>query len=174
MKRWYMMTVVGQDRPGIVAHVTAALYEGGCNLGEASMMRLGGNFTIMLMVQHDGTLKSLQEIVEPVIESMDLHMHIDQIEGHLHEHLVPDVRISVFGADRSGIVAKVTNVLAGAGLHILNLESDVGGTAQQPIYVMHIEGQAREGVEALRSALAVVQADDDIEAKLYPIETMVG
>jgi len=174
MKRWYMMTVVGQDRPGIVAHVTAALYEGGCNLGEASMMRLGGNFTIMLMVQHDGTLKSLQEIVEPVIESMDLHMHIDKIEGHLHEHLVPDVRISVFGADRSGIVAKVTNVLAGAGLHILNLESDVGGTAQQPIYVMHIEGQAREGVEALRSALAVVQADDDIEAKLYPIETMVG
>ena len=174
MKRWYMMTVVGQDRPGIVAHVTAALYEGGCNLGEASMMRLGGNFTIMLMVQHDGTLKSLQEIVEPVIESMDLHMHIDKIEGHLHKHLVPDVRISVFGADRSGIVAKVTNVLAGAGLHILNLESDVGGTAQQPIYVMHIEGQAREGVEALRSALAVVQADDDIEAKLYPIETMVG
>jgi len=174
MKRWFMLTVVGQDRPGIVAHVTAALYEGGCNLGEASMMRLGGNFTIMLMVQHDGTVKSLQELMESVIESMDLHMHIDKIEGHLHEHLVPDVRISVFGADRAGIVSKVTNALSGAGLHILNLESDVGGTAQQPIYVMHIEGQAREGVEALRSALAVVQAVDDIEAKLYPIETMVG
>jgi len=174
MKRWFMLTVVGQDRPGIVAHVTAALYEGGCNLGEASMMRLGGNFTIMLMVRHDGTVKSLQELMESVIESMDLHMHIDKIEGHLHEHLVPDVRISVFGADRAGIVSKVTNALSGAGLHILNLESDVGGTAQQPIYVMHIEGQAREGVEALRSALAVVQAGDDIEAKLYPIETMVG
>lgn len=174
MKRWFMLTVVGQDRPGIVAHVTAALYEGGCNLGEASMMRLGGNFTIMLMVRHDGTVKSLQELMESVIESMDLHMHIDKIEGHLHEHLVPDVRISVFGADRAGIVAKVTNALSGAGLHILNLESDVGGTAQQPIYVMHIEGQAREGVEALRSALAVVQAGDDIEAKLSPIETMVG
>ena len=174
MKRWYMLTVVGQDRPGIVAHVTAALYEGGCNLGEASMMRLGGNFTIMLMVQHDGTLKSLQEIVAPVIESMDLHLHIDKIEGHLHEHLVPDVRISVFGADRAGIVAKVTNVLSGAGLHILNLESDVGGTAEQPIYIMHIEGQAREGIDALRSALALVEAGDGIEAKLFPIETMVG
>ncbi len=174
MKHWYMLTVVGQDRPGIVAHVTAALYDGGCNLGEASMMRLGGNFTIMLMVQHDGTLKSLQALLSPVIESMDLHMHIDKIEGHLHEHLVPDVRISVFGADRAGIVAKVTNVLSGAGLHILNLESDVGGTAQRPIYIMHIEGQAREGVEALRSALAVVKEGDGIEAKLYPIETMVG
>jgi len=174
MKRWFMLTVVGQDRPGIVARVTAALFAGGCNLGEASMMRLGGNFTIMLMVQHDGTLKSLQAVLEPVIESMDLHMHIDKIEGHLHEHLVPDVRISVFGADRAGIVARITNVLWGAGLHILNLESDVGGTAERPIYIMHIEGQAREGVEVLRSALAVVQEDDGIEATLNPIETMVG
>lgn len=174
MKRWYMLTVVGQDRPGIVAHVTAALYEGGCNLGEASMMRLGGNFTIMLMVQHDGTLKSLQEILEPVIHSMDLHMHLDKIEGHLHEHVIPDVRISVFGADRAGIVAKVTNILAGAGLHILNLESDVGGTPEQPIYIMHIEGQAREGIEVLRAALAVAKEGDGIEARLYPIETMVG
>ncbi|CAK0777283.1 hypothetical protein CCP3SC15_5790004 [Gammaproteobacteria bacterium] len=47
MKQWYMLTVVGQDRPGIVALLTASLYEGGCNLGEASMIRLGGNFTII-------------------------------------------------------------------------------------------------------------------------------
>lgn len=174
MKHWYMLTVVGQDRPGIVAHVTSALYEGGCNLGEASMMRLGGNFTIMLMVQYEGTLKSLEQIVGPVIESLDLHMHLDRIEGQLHEHVEPDVRISVFGADRAGIVAKVTNVLAGAGLHILNLESDVGGTSMRPLYIMHIEGQALEGIEALRSALEVVKSADGIDAKLYPIETMVG
>ena len=174
MKRWYMLTVVGQDRAGIVAHVTSALYEGGCNLGEASMMRLGGNFTIMLMVQYNGSMKSLQQIMSPVIESLNLHIHLDQIEGHLHEHLVPDVRISVFGADRAGIVAKVTKVLSDAGLHILNLESDVGGTAKEPIYIMHIEGQDKEGIEPLRSALDVVITGDGIDAKLYPIETMVG
>jgi glycine cleavage system transcriptional repressor len=174
MKHWYMLTVVGQDRPGIVAHVTAALYEGGCNLGEASMMRLGGTFTIMLMVQHDGSLTSLREMVAPVVESMDLHLHVDQIKGRLHEHLEPDVRISVFGADRAGIVAKVTNALADAGLHILNLESDVGGTTERPLYVMHIEGQARGGIEALRAALAAAQAGDGIETRLEPIETMMG
>ena len=174
MKRWYMLTVVGQDRAGIVAHVTSALFEGGCNLGEASMMRLGGNFTIMLMVLYNGSMKSLEQILSPVIESLNLHIHLDQIEGHLHEHLVPDVRISVFGADRAGIVAKVTKVLSDAGLHILNLETDVGGTAKEPIYIMHIEGQAKEGIEPLRSALDVVITGDGVDAKLYPIETMVG
>ena len=37
MSNWYMLTVVGRDRPGIVSQVTLALYKGGGNLGEASM-----------------------------------------------------------------------------------------------------------------------------------------
>ncbi|MFQ5487489.1 MAG: glycine cleavage system protein R [Gammaproteobacteria bacterium] len=157
-QHWYMLTVVGQDRPGIVAHLTHALYEGGCNLGEASMMRLGGNFTIMLMVQFQGTAKALREVVEP---------------GGLHRHVEPDVRITVTGADRAGIVAQVTGALAEAGLNILNLESDVAGSEERPIYIMHIEGQAREGIEAVRSALEVV-ARDGIEASLSAIDTLIG
>jgi len=173
MKNWYMLTVVGKDRPGIVAHVTSALFDGGCNLGEASMIRLGGNFTIMLMVQHQGSVKSLQEMLSSVTESLDLHAHIDKIEGELHHHVEPDVRITVFGADRAGIVAKITGALAEAGLNILNLESDVGGSESQPIYVMHIEGCANEGIESLQSALDVV-TKEGIEAKLTPIETLIG
>lgn len=173
MKRWYMLTVVGKDRPGIVAHVTAALYEGGCNLGEASMMRLGGSFTIMLMVQHPGTAKSLEQLLETVIDSMDLHMHIDAIEGRLHQHLLPDVRITVFGADKPGIVAKITGALSNAGLHILNLESDVGGSDAHPLYIMHIEGQAGAGLDTLRSALQVA-AGEGVETSLTAIDTLVG
>ncbi|MCG7961385.1 MAG: amino acid-binding protein, partial [Candidatus Thiodiazotropha taylori] len=41
--KWQMLTLVGEDQPGIVAQVTDALFRGGCTLGEASMLRLGGN-----------------------------------------------------------------------------------------------------------------------------------
>lgn len=171
--KWFMLTLVGKDRPGIVAHLTAALFDGGCNLGEASMMRLGGNFTIMLMVQFAGTRHALEQMVEGVSESMDLHLHIDAIEGHLHQHLIPDVRITVYGADRSGIVAKVTGTLAEVGLHILDLESDVGGSEDHPIYIMQIEGHASEGVEAVESALEIVRAEG-VEAQMEIIDTLVG
>ena len=172
-QKWYMLTLVGKDRPGIVAHVTAALYEGGANLGESSMMRLGGNFSIMMMVQFDGNSRALHELVGGVAESLGLHLHIDHIDAHLHDHRVPDVRISVYGADRAGIVAKVTGVLAEAGLDILELESDVGGTDSEPIYIMSIEGHAREGIPALESALDIVRAEG-IDASLEPIEILVG
>jgi glycine cleavage system transcriptional repressor len=168
-----MLTLVGKDRPGIVAHLSAALYDGGCNLGEATMMRLGGNFTIMMMVQFDGNLSALKHMVEPVAESMGLHLHLDRIEAKMHKHMEPDVRISVYGADRAGIVARITGALAEAGLHILDMDTIVAGTEEKPIYIMQIDGHAAEGVEALQSALDVV-AEKGIEAKLETIDTMVG
>ena len=172
-KKWFMLTLVGKDRPGIVAHVTAALFDGGCNLGEASMMRLGGNFTIMLMVELDGTRHALEQLVEGVAESLDLHLHVDAIEGHLHQHLIPDVRITVYGADRAGIVAKVTGVLAEVGLHILDLESDVAGSGDQPIYIMQIEGHASEGIDAVESVLKIVR-EEGIDAHMETLDTLIG
>lgn len=173
MTKWYMLTLVGKDRPGIVAHVTTALFQGGCDLGETSMLRLGDSFTIMMMVKSDGGAKALQQQLAPVAESLNLHLHIDKIDGHLHRHLQPDVHIAVYGADRPGIVAKVTNALDEAGLNIVNLDSDVGGTEDKPIYIMHIDGVAREGIPALESALAIV-TKEGIQATLVPIETMIG
>ena len=60
---WYMLTVVGKDKPGIVASISEVLFDAGCNFGEASMSRLGGNFTIMLMVQYEGGMQHLEEII---------------------------------------------------------------------------------------------------------------
>ena len=173
MKHWYMLTLVGKDRAGIVAHLSAALFDGGCNLGEASMMRLGGTFTIMMMVEFDGNTHALKQMVAPVVESMGLHLHLDRIDAHLHQHLEPDVRITVYGADKAGIVARITGALAEAGLHILDMETSVAGSEEKPIYVMQIEGHAAEGPEALQSALAVV-AEKGIEAHLETIDTMIG
>ncbi|GAB4289845.1 MAG: amino acid-binding protein [Thiohalomonadaceae bacterium] len=173
MNHWYMLTLVGKDRPGIVAKVTAALYDGGCNLGEASMMRLGGNFTIMLMVDFERSSKALTDLIGPVAESLDLHLHLDRIEGRLHQHVEPDVRITVYGADRAGIVARVTGALAEAGLNITDLESMVGGSEDKPIYVMQIEGIATEGIESLQAAVDVIRKDG-VEAHLEPIDTMIG
>ena len=174
MSNWYMLTVVGRDRPGIVSQVTLALYKGGGNLGEASMVRLGGNFSIMLMVHYEGTAELLEKLVSPVGDELHLHIHIDSIKGELHQRLEPDVRISIYGADRAGIVAETTGVLVEAGLNILNLESDVGGSSENPVYVMHIEGVTGKGFDAVDKALQTLARENDVVARMTPIDTMVG
>lgn len=173
MSNWYMVTLVGKDRPGIVAHVSNALYEEGCDLGETSMLRLGGNFTIMMMVKFDGTKNALKNVLQTVAQSMGLQLHVDAIDGHLHKHLLPDMRITVSGADRAGIVAKVTAALAEVGFNILELESDVAGSEEQPLYIMHIEGSTEEGPEAVAAALEIIRGEG-IDVALNPLDTLIG
>ena len=144
-----MLTLVGEDRPGIVARVTDALYRAGWNLGEASMMRLGGSFTIMLMVSGAASRDDLEDAVRPVAQSLGLQIHVDSIDGGLHRHMVPNIQVRVSGADRAGIVAKVTGALAKTGFNILELESDVAGSEERPVYIMCIQGYADATIETL-------------------------
>lgn len=174
MFQWFMVTLVGKDQIGIVAQVTTALYQGGCHLGEASMSLLGGSFTIMLMVSHSGDLDSLETLLKPVATTLNLHVHIDTVTQQSSQSQRPDVRISVHGADRAGIVAEVTTALSAAGLNILNLESDVGGQTAKPFYVMSIEGVATLGIEVLEKALQhLLASQPDLGVKMEPIDTMV-
>jgi glycine cleavage system transcriptional repressor len=70
-------------------------------------------------------------------------------------------------------VAQVTGALAKAGLDILELDSDVGGTASEPLYIMHIEGIAGQGIAALEEALVDVRRQG-IEGRVMPIDTVLG
>ncbi|MCG8429108.1 MAG: amino acid-binding protein [Chromatiales bacterium] len=168
MSEWKMLTLVGEDRPGIVAGLTDALFKSGWNLGEASMIRLGGNFTIMMMISGSGDAES---VVAPVAKEMGLHLHIDDISGGLHQHLVPNVQVRVTGADRAGIVAQVTGVLLTNGFNILELESDVAGSQDNPVYIMSIQGYTDATLEVIEAALAEL---GDIDVNVSPIETLIG
>lgn len=45
------LTVIGSDRPGIVAGVAKVLYELGCNLEDATSTILRGHFSMMLVIR---------------------------------------------------------------------------------------------------------------------------
>ncbi len=168
MNNWKMVTLIGEDQPGIVAKTTDVLYQNGLTLGETSMMRLGGNFSMMMMVS--GTA-DLHAALAPVTAALNLHLHVDDVVGQLHQHVVPNIQVRVMGADQPGIVARVTGVLAASGFNILELESDVAGTAQNPVYIMTIQGVSEEAVETLQQAVDGL-GEVGVDVTVSAIETM--
>ena len=169
--KWSVLTLVGADQPGIVASVTNALYKQECSLAQASMMRLGANFSIMLRVSHAAET-DIREVLADICNTMNLHLHIDEDASNGNALVEPDVQVTVYGADRSGIVAQVTSVLAEAGLNIIDLDTDVGGSADKPLYIMTMEGTANNGIEPLQQALETLDADIDVN--LDEINTLRG
>jgi len=168
MKSWSLLTLVGADQAGIVARVTESLAAADCELGETSMMRMGCNFAMMLRVSHDN--QDLAALLKNVCADLNLHLHVDEDADGACAITEPDVNITVYGADRSGIVAEVTNSLAAAGLNIIDLETAVAGSKDKPIYIMTIEGQALQGVDALNDAAAKISKG--VELNIVPIQTL--
>lgn len=170
---WYMLTLIGADKPGIVATVTQGLFKLGLNLGETSMLRLGGNFTIMMMVSGIHEEQLLRDELKPVIDALGMRLHIDPIQAQLHEHVVPNIQVTVSGADRAGIVAQVTAALAACGFNILDLESNVAGTTDEPVYIMQIAGVAETSVESIETALDPLRKDG-VDVNVSAVETYIG
>ena len=67
----------------------------------------------------------------------------------------------------------MTSRAADAGLNILDLESDIGGTETKPIYILQIEGVAAQGLDAIEAALADLQSNG-IKVDVQPIDMLIG
>ena len=50
MRKYFLLTAFGKDRPGIVSGVTQVLFEQRGNLEDTTMTRLGGEFCMMVVV----------------------------------------------------------------------------------------------------------------------------
>lgn len=169
--QWQLLTLVGRDKPGIVARITEALYQCGAQLGKASMTRLGGNFTIMLMLKTGASTNSLCEQLKPVVDDLALNYHFQPVEVDTKDHPVPNIRVSVYGADKPGIVAGVTNALLHCDFNILDLESDVAGDPEQ-VYILHIEGNSRFASQDIEQTIK--QHMQQVEIVVSSIDTLIG
>ena len=115
------VTVLGHDRPGIIAEVTGALADLGGNLEDSSMTLLRGHFAWTLIVSGP-SLDQVRERLAPVAED-DLVVTVLVVPEDNAVAAPADTRylLSVHGGDRPGIVSTITGVVAAAGGNIVDL-----------------------------------------------------
>lgn len=163
------VTAIGRDRPGIVAAVTGALLELEGNVEDSQMSILGGHFAVMLLVRiPPGTERErVVERLAGVAEELGLEAISVAEVGAGAETARPSHVLSVYGADRPGIVHAAAVTLAELGVNITDLETKLAGAADAPVYVLVAEvslGAADAG--ALEDALRRMGADTGVEVAL--------
>ncbi len=168
-----MLSLIGPDQLGIVARLSAGLCKSGCNLGDSSMVRLGKYFTIMLMIEYEGSKDELETIAAAICEPLKLNAYLVELGDKTQHHREPDVRISLFAEDRVGIVEDTTTPLAQAGLNILHLESNVEEAGESGTYHIHLEGTVSDGLAPLYKILEKLEKEKGIQSHLIPINAQV-
>lgn len=169
----FALAAIGKDRPGIVATVARVLYERGCNIEDSSMTMLRGNFAIMLVLASpDGMVADdLDEALRPVCVELGLTFSVLAVEDRdTHPH--PSHILTVYGADRPGILYRVSELLATAGVNITDLDSRLVGGEHNPVYALMLELALppQKDVAHLRDDLQQVASKMDVDLTLRPLE----
>lgn len=169
------VTAIGRDRPGIVAGVTGALLELGGNVEDSQMSILGGHFAVMLLVEVPGGTQR-DEVVERLGEVAQEHeleaISVAEVAGAETRPTPPSHVLSVYGADRPGIVHAVSSALSEVGVNITDLETKLTGSDESPVYVMVLEIALGEAVpDNVETALKLAGGEAGVEISLRELDT---
>ncbi|MEJ7786669.1 MAG: ACT domain-containing protein [Solirubrobacteraceae bacterium] len=163
-----VISAIGPDRPGIVAGVTRILLEHGCNIADSHMGLLNGRFSMMLVVTIPGELRERRfaDDLEKAARGLGLDAIHAEYVGEASAAAPATHVVTVYGADHPGIVAAVTEALAGNGASVTDLQTRLAGE----LYVMTLEVSGGEGVD---EGLRAVAAAQDLEVSIRAIDTDV-
>ena len=170
----FAVTAIGRDRPGIVAAISDVLLDLGGNVEDSRMAILGGHFSVMLLVDlpESRSAAELEQGIDGVRERLGLEaVSVNEVERLDPSAGEPTHILTVYGADRPGIVHGVTGLLAGRGVNVTDLSTRVAGGAR-PVYVMVLELALGEVSAAeLEAALRTKAAELEVDVSLRELES---
>jgi glycine cleavage system transcriptional repressor len=175
MKRWFALSAIGRDRPGIVADLADLIYECDCNLEDSSMTLLGSEFAVLLLLSGEGPdverrLGAACKRLEWEKRLTVFFRPLEEAEAHAPGRRTVPMECEVNGIDKAGIVARVARTLADHGVNItaLQTQSRPGAETGTPMFTMRIRMAAPADVDraALRGRLERVAADLRVDLAL--------
>jgi glycine cleavage system transcriptional repressor len=166
----YAVTVIGHDRPGIIADVAEILARLGLNLTDSSMTLLRGHFAMTLICAGPPRLGEVEAALDPLAKTLVVSVRELAPEAPPAEPGTPYV-LTVHGADRLGIVAALTRTLAEAGGNITDLTTRLAGDLY--LLIAEVDLPSQVDADALHARLRDVAARLGVEAALRPAEVEI-
>ena len=85
-----IVTVIGKDKPGIIAKVSACLAENNVNIEDISQTIMQGNFTMIMQCGFENASLSLKEIKSKLVEigekiGVSIHVQHEDIFNAMHK-----------------------------------------------------------------------------------------
>ena len=163
------VTVIGRDRPGIIAEATGLLAGLGANLEDSSMTLLRGHFAMVLVASVDAAVDQVEAALRPLTSGGALDVAVREVPaGEPAQGSGTPYLLSVHGGDRPGIVSAVTAEVAAAGGNVTNLTTRLSGDLY--VVVAEVDLPAAADAGTLGERLSAVGAQLGVQVSLRPVE----
>jgi glycine cleavage system transcriptional repressor len=122
-----IVSIIGQDRPGIIAAVSQVLFNMDFNIENVSQTILQSQFSAIFIASTSAspTVELLEMRLKEKVKSMSLNIYakaLDRSQDYQRPVSEPFI-ITTKGPDRKGLVANITAVMAHHGVNVTNLQA---------------------------------------------------
>jgi len=134
-----VMTVVADDKPGIVEDLSDVLATHGGNWTESSMMTLAGKFAGILLAEvPDDRADSFLRVLD-TLEAGGMQIVAQASDTPARPEGTREYDVELVGQDHPGIVHEITEVLATHGVNLLELETTVQSASMsgERLFIAH-------------------------------------
>ena len=162
------ITVVGHDRPGIIARTAEVLSAYRMNLEDSSMTLLRGHFAMTLICAGDATAAEVEQALAAAVDPA-LAVTVRSVPEEDEPAPIGSTHlVTVHGADRLGIVARLAGTIAEAGGNITDLTTRLTGSLY--VLVAEVDLPPAADVGALQAALTWAGRELGVEVTLRRVE----
>ena len=148
MSAFLIISIMADDRPGLVETLSRIVKEHEGNWLESRMSHLAGKFAGIVQVQVNNKNKSALESALKALKSEGWVIGVEDSSSN-EQRNQPCAKLNIVGNDRPGIVKDVSQVLAKLGVNVLELNTQFESAAMT--------------AEALFKTQADIQTPEDLE-----------
>ncbi|MDQ7032474.1 MAG: ACT domain-containing protein [Desulfonauticus sp.] len=161
-----VLSVLGEDRPGIVASVSALLAELECNIEDISQTILQGEFAAIFLfsLKAEHNFDKVAEIISATLKEQGLTIKLKQ---KAKQTFTPYVSTQPFiltaiGKDKPGQIAKLTQIIAEFGCNIANLRATYQSELYPDKVLMFYELDIPEDIDLMNFKEKIMNAAKDM------------
>ena len=160
-----ILSVIGSDRPGLTQALAAAVLSAGGNWLESHLSRLGGLYVGSVLVEIDANAVDALRAAVQKVDAQGLEVRIaPAVEAASTSG--DELRFSLVGQDRPGIVHQVTRVLSDLGVNIETFGTHISPEPHSGAPLFNLEA-------VLRLPAALTSADVQAALEAISGEIMV-
>lgn len=167
MKHYLALTIIADDRPGIVERIADVVIRAGGNWLESSMSRLAGKFAGILLVD---IAEDRQVALLTALEALQRDGIRVTGEACSSPHAADGecVTLSVVGNDRPGIVGEISGILAKLQVNVEELYTYCEDAPMSSEILFHASAilQLPQGLDRSRLQQALESVSDDLMVEL--------
>ncbi len=170
MANTLILTVIGPDKPGLVAQIAACVADHGGNWLESRLVRLGGQFTGVLRVEVPEEKASALNTALRNLEGGALIAHAVSENISVEPPAAQLVHAEILGSDRPGILKAISKAFSRHAVNIEELSTERQTAPMSGALLFHARARIRLPSTAplpeLRAELEQIASDLMVELTL--------